>query len=200
MGADDPDVVFVGGQSVERHIYDRGMRAKRWSQSDDIPTLAYQKPDADSRHVEAVEPRLNIEANVLGFLIMLPLKHALGDSRHCGVMTPLDGVERLGEAPVVVVNLRRPLGVRSPCIIPATVRHSSVIFHAYKRLISPHRFSMGIRSLHGLEAFPLTSPLRPNVPALIAGFGVDTGSERSAWFNAMRKSDGRVMGGKLISS
>jgi hypothetical protein len=173
------------------------MRAKIWSQSDDVPTLAYQKPDADSRHVEAVEPRLNIEANVLSSLIMLPLEHALGDSCHCGIMTPLDVVERLGEALVEVVNLWRPLGVRSPCIIPATVRRSSVIYRTYKRLESPHRFSMGIRSLHG---FPLTSPLRPNVPALIAGFGVDTGSERSAWFNAMRKSDGRVMGGKLMSS
>ena len=92
MGADDPNIVFVGGQSVERDVYDRDMRAKIGSKSDNVPTLAYQKPDADPRHVEAVEPRLNIKANVLGFLIMLPLEHALGDSRHCGVMTSLDSI------------------------------------------------------------------------------------------------------------
>jgi hypothetical protein len=98
------------------------MRAAVCSQSVDILTLAYQKSDAYPRHVEAVEPSLDIEADLLGFLIPLPLEYALGDSRHCWVMTSLDGVERLGETPVVVVNLWRPFGIRNPCIIPATTQ------------------------------------------------------------------------------
>jgi hypothetical protein len=121
-GANDPNVVFMGCQSIERHIYDKGMRARVWSQSVDIPTLAYQKPDAYPRHVEAVEPSLDVKPNLLGFLIPLPLEYALGDSRYCRVMTSLDGVERLGETTVVVVNLWRPFGVRNPCIIPATAQ------------------------------------------------------------------------------
>jgi hypothetical protein len=98
------------------------MRAGVWSQSVDIPTLAYQKPDAYPRHVEAVEPSLDIEPNLLSFLIPLPLEYALGDSCHCRVMTSLYGIERLGETPVVVVNLWRPFGIRNPCIIPATAQ------------------------------------------------------------------------------
>jgi hypothetical protein len=109
-------------QSIERHIYDKGMRSGVWSQSVDIPTLAYQKPDAYPRHVEAVEPSLDVEPNPLGFLIPLPLEYALGDSSHCGVMASLDVVESLGETPVVVVNLWRPFGIRNPCIIPATAQ------------------------------------------------------------------------------
>jgi len=98
------------------------MRAAVWSQSVDIPTLAYQKPDAYSRHVESVEPSLDVKPNPLGFLTPLPLEYALGDSRHCGVMTFLDGIERLGETPVIIVNLWRPFGIRNPCIIPATAQ------------------------------------------------------------------------------
>ena len=94
------------------------MRAGAWVQSVDVPTLAYQKPDADPRHVEAVEPRLDVESDALGSLIVLPLEHALGDGRDCWVMTSLDGIERLGETLVEVVNLWRPLGIRGPCIIP----------------------------------------------------------------------------------
>ena len=63
----------------------------------------------------------------------------------------------------------------------------------------PYRFSMGIRSLLGL-VIPLQSPPRLYVLSLIDGFGVETGSEMSLWFNAMRISDGREMGEKLISS
>ena len=114
------------GQSVESHVYDRGMRATVWPQNVDVPTLAYQKPDAYPRHVEAVEPCLDVESNSLCSLIMLPLEHALGDSRHCGVMASLDVLERLGKTLVVIVNLRRPLGIRSPCIIPATATAASV--------------------------------------------------------------------------
>jgi hypothetical protein len=73
----------------------------------------------------------------LGSLILLPLEHALGDSRHCRVMTSLDGVERLGETPVVVMNLRRPLDVRSLCIISATAARSSVIFIQKADIIAP---------------------------------------------------------------
>jgi hypothetical protein len=113
----------MGVQSVERHIY-HGMRARVWSRNVDVPTLPYQKPDADPRHVEAVEPSLNVEPNVLRSLILFPFEHALSDSRHCGVMTSLDCVERLGETPVVVVNLWRPLGIRNPCIIPAATEAS----------------------------------------------------------------------------
>ena len=98
------------------------MRAGVWSQSVDIPTLAYQKPDAYPRHVEAVEPSLDVEPNPLGFLIPLPLEYALSDSRYCGVVTFLDVLERLGETPVVVVNLWWPLGIRNPCIIPVTAQ------------------------------------------------------------------------------
>ena len=112
----------MGCQSIERHIYGKGMRARVWSQSDDIPTLAYQKPDAYPRHVEAVEPSLDVEPDLLGFLIPLPLEYALGDGRYCRVMASLDGVERLGETAVVVVNLWRPFGIRNPCIIPAIIQ------------------------------------------------------------------------------
>ena len=116
----------MGCQSIERHIYGKGMRARVWSQSDDIPTLAYQKPDAYPRHVEAVEPSLDVEPDLLGFLIPLPLEYALGDRRYCRVMTSLDGVERLGETAVVVMNLWRPFGIRNPCIIPATIQRPAV--------------------------------------------------------------------------
>ena len=88
----------------------------------DIPTLAYQKPDAYPRHVEAVEPSLDVEPNLLGFLILLPLEYALSDSRHRRVVTSLNGLERLGETPVEVVNLGRPFSIRNPCIIPATAQ------------------------------------------------------------------------------
>ena len=126
MRANDPNVVFMGCQSIERHIYDKGMRAGVWSQSVDIPTLAYQKPDAYPRHVETVEPSLDVEPNLLGFLMPLPLEYALGDSRYCGVMTSLDGIERLCETPVVVVNLWWPFGIRNPCIIPAFISYISI--------------------------------------------------------------------------
>jgi hypothetical protein len=122
MGANDSNVVFMGCQSIERHIYDKGMKAGVWSQSIDIPTLAYQKPDAYPRHVEAIKPSLDVEPDLLGFLIPLPLEYALGDSRYCGVMTSLDCIERLGETPVVVVNLWRPFGIRNPCVVSATVQ------------------------------------------------------------------------------
>jgi hypothetical protein len=125
-GADDPDEVLVGGQSVERHVYDRGMRARIWPQIVDVPTLAYQKSDADPRHVEAVEPRLYVKSDALSPLILLPLEHALGDGSHCGVMASLNGVERLGKTLIVVVNLWRPFGNRGPCIIPATATPASV--------------------------------------------------------------------------
>jgi hypothetical protein len=154
------------------------MRAGAWSQSVDIPTLAYQKPDAYPRHVEAVEPSLDVEPNLLGFLMPLPLEYALGDSRYCGVMTSLDGIERLCETPVVVVNLWWPFGIRNPCIIPASISYFSI-----QRLMSPYRFSMGIRSLLGLVV-PLQSRPRLYVLSLIDGFGIETGSAMSPWFNA----------------
>ena len=112
----------MGCQSIERHIYGEGMRAGVQSRSIDIPTLAYQKPDAYPRHVEAVEPSLDVQPNPLGFLIPPPFEYALGDSRHCGVMSSLDGVERLGETPIVVINLWRPFSIRNPCIIPTTAQ------------------------------------------------------------------------------
>jgi hypothetical protein len=87
--------------------------------------LAYQKPDADPRHVKAVEPGLDVESDALGSLVALPLEHALGDGCYCWVMTSLDGIERLGETLVEVVNLWRPLGIRGPCIIPGTATAAS---------------------------------------------------------------------------
>lgn len=56
----------------------------------------------------------------------LPLEYALGDSRYCRVMTSLDGIERLCETPVVVVNLWWPFGIRNPCIIPAPISYFSI--------------------------------------------------------------------------
>jgi len=54
-------------------------------------TLAYQEADADPRHVETIEPGLNIKPDVLRLFVLLPLEDALCDSCHCGIMTPLDG-------------------------------------------------------------------------------------------------------------
>jgi len=81
--------------------------------------LAYQETNADPRHIEAVEPCLDVESDFLSLLAMPPFENALRDGCHSGVMTPLDVLERLGETFVVVVNLWRPLDVRrSPCVIP----------------------------------------------------------------------------------
>lgn len=97
------------------------------------PTLSYQEPDADPRHVKAVEPGLAVEPNPLSLLTLLPLEHALGDGCHSGVMTPLDGVERLGETSVVLVDLWWPLCIRSPRVIATvTGRERSSAFFCHK--------------------------------------------------------------------
>ena len=165
------------------------------------PTLSYQEPDTDPRHVKAVEPSLDVESDPLSLMALLPLEHALRDGCHCGVMTPLDGVERPGETSVVLVDLWRPLCFRSRhCVIPATVkdreRSSAILF--FTRSDITDRFSIGIRSLHRLVPFP--SPLALYLFSLKDGFGVETGREMSPWFNALRISGEREMGGKLISS
>ena len=72
-------------------------------------TLADEEADADARHVEAVEPVLDVEVDGAGVLGALPLEHALGDCGHGRVVALLDGLERLGEGAVVLANLGWPL-------------------------------------------------------------------------------------------
>ena len=122
----------------EREV--RNIAATWWM----LPTLAYQEPDADPRHVEAVEPSLDVESNVLSFVFLLPLEHALRDGSHSGIMALLDGLERLGETLVVVMDLGRPFGICSPCIVSAITtdsrkRSSEYSFFSQKEVISYHR-------------------------------------------------------------
>ena len=172
------------GQRIERHVYIRGVRVGVRSRGDGGPTLAYQEPDADPRHIEAIEPSLDIESDVLSLSVLLPLEHALRNGCHSGVMAPLDGLERLGETLVVLVNLWRPLDIRSPCVIPTTVhgreRSSASFFN--KRSDIADRFSIGIRSLLRLAplTFALPSPPRLYLVSLKDGFGVEMGSDMSA--------------------
>jgi hypothetical protein len=147
------------------------------------PTLSNQEPDADPRQVEAVEPSLDIESDVLSLSVLLPLEHALRNGCHSGVMALLDGLERLGETLIVLVNLWRPLDIRSHCVIPTAIhgreRSSAGFFN--KRSDIADRFSIGIRSLLRLAplTFPLPSPLRLYLFSLKEGFGVEMGSDIS---------------------
>lgn len=145
----DPHVVWVRSQCIERHVYDKGVKVGEWSQGVEQmePTLSYQEPDTDPRHVEAVEPSLDVKSDPLSLMGLLPLEHALRDGCHCGVMTPFDGVERPGETFVELVDLWRPLCIRSrPCVIPATVkgreRSSTLIFFFSQGGISPTAFQL----------------------------------------------------------
>jgi hypothetical protein len=107
-------------------------------------TLAYQEPNANARQVEAIKPSLDVETDMLRLLVLLPLEHALGDGCHCGVMTPLDPFQRLGETGIVIVDLGRPLGVGSSRIIPTSertklinyVRNEGVILPTVSRSVS----------------------------------------------------------------
>jgi len=120
-------------------------------------------------------------------------------------MALLNSIERLGETRVVIMNLRGPLDIRGSRIIPASAKSTSayqLFFFSQKGTDIADRFSMGIRSRLGLGPLtcPLPTTLRLKVFSLKERFGVDTGSEISPWFNAWRISDGREMGGKLMSS
>ena len=82
--------------------------------------MADQESDTDTRHVEPVEPVLDVEIDVPCVLGPLPLEHALGDCGHGRVVALLDGLERLGEGAVVLANFGWPLfDVRGVGIVPA---------------------------------------------------------------------------------
>ena len=81
-------------------------------------TLADEEADADARHVEAVEPVLDVEVDGAGVLGALPLEHALGDGGHGGVVALLDGLEKTSEGAVIFTDFGGPFrNVRRVCIV-----------------------------------------------------------------------------------
>jgi hypothetical protein len=74
--------------------------------------LSDQEPDADSAHVEAIEPVLDLprrlERLTSGFAAGgLPFEDSLCDRGDRGVVPSLDALQRLGEALVVFEELWR---------------------------------------------------------------------------------------------
>ena len=73
-------------------------------------TLTDEEPDPNTRHVEPVQPRLDVEPDLASLLAALPLEDALGDGGHRRVVALLDVFESLCERAVVLAHLGRPLG------------------------------------------------------------------------------------------
>lgn len=82
-------------------------------------TLTYQETDANARHVEAVEPMLDVKIDVPRVLTAFPLENTLRDRGHGRVMALLDSFKELGERAVVLAHFWGPfLDMRRVGIVP----------------------------------------------------------------------------------
>lgn len=82
-------------------------------------TLTYQETDADARHVETVEPMLDVKIDVPRVLTAFPLENTLRDRGHGRVMALLDSFKELGERAVVLAHFWGPfLDMRRVGIVP----------------------------------------------------------------------------------
>jgi hypothetical protein len=81
-------------------------------------TLTDEEPNADTRHVEPIQPGLHIEANMSDVVRSLPFQYTLRDRRHRWVMTVLDVLQYTREALVIIPYFWRPLYAVRLCIIP----------------------------------------------------------------------------------
>jgi hypothetical protein len=61
---------------------------------------------------------LNIQAYMLCIALALPLEHTLCDGGDSRIVPRLDGFENLGEALIVVLDLRWPGDVIGICVVP----------------------------------------------------------------------------------
>lgn len=91
-------------------------------------TLSNEKPDAYPRHVEPVEPRLDVEPDAAGPLALFPLEDTLRDGGDGGVVPGLDGLKRLGEEAVIVLDLGRQVYVMCVCVVSPFHRYSQLQF------------------------------------------------------------------------
>jgi hypothetical protein len=82
-----------------------------WLEAVQGDVLADEDTDADAAHVESVKEGLDGPVDDFAPLLLLEFKDTLGHGRHYRVMSPLDVGEKLREALVVVVHLRRPVEV-----------------------------------------------------------------------------------------
>ena len=80
-------------------------------------TLSDEESNADAGHVEAVQPRLNVEPDMLGVARPFPFEDTLCDCCDGRVVSCLDGLEHLCELFVVLLDLRRPGDVVGVCVV-----------------------------------------------------------------------------------
>lgn len=148
----------VGGCSVP-HLYAR-TSARVWPSLARRLTLPDQEPNANTRHVKPIEPRLDIEPNILRVLFPLPLQHTLCHSRHRRVVSLLDGLEKFRKVLVVLVHFWWPVDTRCFGVVPV-YQSQFRLTKMTKVEIAPsvferptHLFSIGILSLDRLPPFP----------------------------------------------
>lgn len=74
-------------------------------------TLSDEETYAYTREIEAVQPCLHVQPDMLSVLAPLPLEDTLGDGGNGWVVPALDVLENLCETFIVILDLGRPLNV-----------------------------------------------------------------------------------------
>jgi hypothetical protein len=78
-------------------------------------TLSDEEANAYTREIEAVQPCLHVQPNMLSVPTPLPLEDTLGDGGNGRVVPAFDVIENLCETFIVILDLGRPLNVVGTC-------------------------------------------------------------------------------------
>lgn len=144
LGADDADVVVMFRSSVERDV------------------LTDQHTDSNTGHVEAVEEGLDRVVDLHSLLFPFVFVDAESHGGDDGIMTVFDVLEELGEAVVVVNNLRRPVAAVIYCYVVSSEGVRGIDMKGFRNSYLPPFFPFSFVS-HGLLRY---------MPGCTSGFGV----------------------------